>query len=67
LSEELAQVVRDLGEAAGRSEAQACQVVGSRTRADMCAALLGLLVETATLRDLAAGLYTRLSQDEGEE
>jgi hypothetical protein len=66
LSAELASIVRDLGGAAGRSGAQACQVVESRTREGALASLLGLLTETATLRDLAAELYVRLIEWDGE-
>lgn len=66
LNEELKASVRDLGEVAGRSEAQAVNIAESRTRQDMLAGLLGLLTQGATLRDLAADLYVRVDEWDGE-
>lgn len=66
LSEELEVAVRDLGGAAGRSEAQAVQVAESRTKEDALAALLGLIGHSIEVRDAAVDLYTRLIEWDGE-
>jgi hypothetical protein len=66
LSEELKQSARGIGDAAGRSAAQAGQVVESRTREEILAALLGLLGETSALSGLASDLYVRVSDWDGE-
>lgn len=61
-----AQVVADMRELAGRSEAQACQVAEAGSRAEVLGPLLGLITASAQLRDLAAEIYVRLTEA-GEE
>lgn len=61
-----AQVLADLSDVAGRSEAQACQVAEASSTADVLGPLLGLITAAATLRDWAAEQYVRLSEG-GEE
>jgi hypothetical protein len=61
-----AQVVADLRDVAGRSEAQACQVADATSRNEVLGPLLGLITESAQLRDMAAEIYVRLTEA-GEE
>lgn len=61
-----AQVVADMRDVAGRCEAQACQVAGATSRAEVLGPLLGLIAESAQLRDMAVEIYVRLTEA-GEE
>lgn len=63
---ERAQLVADLRDVAGRSAAQAVQVADATSRDEVLGPLLGLITEAATLRDMAAELYVRLTEA-GEE
>lgn len=61
-----AQVVADMQDVAGRSEAQACQVADASSRDEVLGPLLGLIAASAQLRDMAAEIYVRLTEA-GEE
>jgi hypothetical protein len=61
-----AQVVADIRDQAGRSEAQACQVADASSRDEVLGPLLGLITSAATLRDMAAEIYVLLTEA-GEE
>lgn len=66
LSEQDRAAARKIGDAAGRSAAQAVQVAEARTREEALAMLLAVIGQAGALRDDAAGLYVQIIESGGE-
>lgn len=65
LEGDAAQLLGDLIEAAGMSEAATAQALSAQSETDMASALLGALTGAGTLRDASSALYVALTEPGG--